>query len=478
MKNFPCLLFLMAAVAMNATAGKPNIVVILADDMGYGDPGCYNPQSKIATPHLDQLAREGMRFTDAHAPGPLCHPSRYGLMTGRYPFRTDVSRWPRQPLIEKGQVTLASFARNQGYHTAMVGKWHLGFRENGYDQLMPGGPMDCGFDSFFGLRASTDIPPYFYIRGDRAVTPPTGHIAGNLSQGWSPIQGSFWREGGNAPGLELKDILPRLTDEACTLINAQAGKKPGARRPLMLYLAYTAPHTPWLPAAGFVGKSGAGMYGDFVMMVDAQIGRVFVALEKAGMTQDTLLIFASDNGPVWYPTDVARFGHDAVGGLRGMKADAWEGGHRMPFIVRWPGRVKAGTVSDQTICFTDLLATIADICGTKLPASAGPDSFSFLPVLQGVHPAAMPIRGPIVMQAGSSSAMMIRSGDWKLIDRLGSGGFSKPSSIKANPGDPAVQLYNLRADPAETTNLAAMHPDKVEELISAMQAIVKRGSSR
>jgi len=452
-------------------AGKPNIVFILADDMGYGDPGCYNPQSKIATPNIDRLAREGMRFTDAHAPGPLCHPSRYGLLTGRYPFRTDVSLWPKQPLIEKGQVTIASLLRDEGYHTAMVGKWHLGFREDGYDQPLRGGPVDCGFDSFFGLRASTDIPPYFYIRGDGAVTPPTGHIAAHHSEGWSPTQGAFWREGGIAPGLELKDVLPKLTDEACAVINAHADKKPDAYQPLMIYLAFTAPHTPWLPAAEFAGKSGAGMYGDFVMMVDAQIGRVLAALEKAGMTRDTLLIFTSDNGPMWVSADVARLGHDAAGGLRGMKADAWEGGHRMPFIVRWPGRVKAGTVSEQTICFTDLLATFAEICGATLPIDAGLDSFSFLPVLEGRQPKGQPIRGPIVMQAGSSPAMMIRSGDWKLINQLGSGGFSKPSSIKPKPGDPAGQLYNLRNDLAETSNLYLKHPEIVARLEAEMQRI-------
>lgn len=452
---------------------KPNIVVILVDDMGYGDPHCFNPKSRIATPNIDRLAHEGMRFTDAHAPGPVCHPSRYGLMTGRYPFRTDITRWPKQPLIEKGQVTLASLLRDHGYHTAMVGKWHLGFRENGYDQPLPGGPLDCGFDSFFGLRASTDIPPYFFIRANRAVTPPTAQIAEHHSEGWSPIQGAFWRDGGIAPGLELKDVLPKLTDEACAVINAKAGNNPAAREPLMLYLAYTAPHTPWLPAAEFAGKSAAGMYGDFVMTVDAQIGRVLAALEKAGLSKNTLLVFTSDNGPVWNPADVARFGHDAVGGLRGMKADAWEGGHRMPFIVRWPERVKAGSTSDQTICFTDLLATCADVCGVKLPAGAGPDSFSFLPVLQGTHPADQPIRGPIVMQVGSSSSMMIRSGDWKLINQLGSGGFSQPRKIQAGPGDPAGQLYNLRDDLAETDNLYSKHPEIVARLTAELQRIVK-----
>jgi arylsulfatase A-like enzyme len=461
-----------------AAAKHPNILVVLADDMGYGDVGCYNPKSRIATPNIDRLAREGMRFTDAHAPGPLCHPSRYGLITGRYPFRTDITRWPKQPLLDKDQVTIASLLRTQGYRTAMVGKWHLGFHEEGYDQPLRGGPVDCGFDNFFGLRASTDISPYFYIRGDRAVAPPTGHVAEHHSEGWSPSQGAFWREGGIAPGLDLKDVLPKLTDEACVVINAQADQKPAARQPLMLYLAYTAPHTPWLPAAEFAGKSGAGMYGDFVMTVDAQIGRVLAALETADMTQDTLLVFTSDNGPMWLPADVARFGHDAAGGLRGMKGDAWEAGHRMPFIVRWPARIKPATVTDQTICLTDLLATFADLCGVTLPAGAGPDSFSFLPVLESRQRKDQPVRGPIVMRAGSSPAMTIRSGDWKLINQLGSGGFSQPKTIKPGPGDPAGQLYNLRADLSETNNLYLKHPEIVARLDAEMQRILKAEQSR
>ena len=473
-----CCLFLFCLAQLSFGAEKPNIVIVLVDDMGYGDPHCYNPQSKIATPNIDRLAREGMRFTDAHAPGPLCHPSRYGLMTGRYPFRTDVSRWSKQPLVEKGQVTIASLLKTAGYHTAMVGKWHLGFREEGYDQPLRGGPMDCGFDSFFGLRASTDIAPYFYIRGDHAVAPPTGKIATHHSEGWTPTQGEFWREGGIASGLDLKDVLPRLTDEVCTVINAQAKNDSTARKPLMLYLAYTAPHTPWLPAKEFAGKSGAGMYGDFVMMVDAQIGRVLATLEKAGMMQDTLLIFTSDNGPVWLPADVTRLGHDAVGGLRGMKSDVWEGGHRMPFIVRWPGKVKAGSESKQTICFTDLLATFADVCGAKLDDGDGPDSFSFLPVLLGQQPEDKPVRGPIVMLAGSTDAMMIRSGDWKLINQLGSGGFTKPNKIKPEPEDPAGQLYNLRDDLAETNNLYLKHPEIVARLQAEMKRIVESPVTR
>lgn len=458
---------------------KPNILLLLVDDMGYGDPGCYNPKSKIQTPHIDQLAKDGMRFTDAHAPGPLCHASRYGLMTGRFPFRTDVSKWPKQPLINERQMTIASLLKSQGYRTAMVGKWHLGFQENGYDQPLPGGPIARGFDSFFGLRASTDIPPYFYIRGDRAVTSPIETIAANQSEGWSPIQGAFWREGGIAPGMQLPEVLPNLTNEAIQVINSQAEANQENKKPFFLYCALTGPHTPWLPEPLFVNQSTVGMYGDFTMMVDAEIGRILAALEKTGQSKNTLVIFTSDNGPVWYEADKKKYNHDATAGLRGMKADAWEGGHRMPFIVRWPARVKTGSLSEQIICFTDLLATFAEIGGVKLPNDAAPDSFSILPVLEGTQPSDKPIRAPIVMRTGGEgSKMMIRSGDWKLINGLGSGGFSKPSNIKPEFGQPTVQLYNLRTDPGETTNLAAEHLDKIKELEAAMKNIVESGRSR
>ena len=451
-----------------AQAAHPNIVFILVDDMGYGDPGCYNPESKIPTPNIDALAREGMRFTDAHAPGPLCHMSRYGLLTGRYPFRANVSRWRKQPLIEPGQVTIASLLKSQGYRTAMVGKWHLGFEEKGYDKPLRGGPVDRGFDSFFGIRASTDIPPYFYIRGNRAVTPPTGKIEANNSDGWSPIQGAFWRAGGIAPDLNLKDVLPRFTDEAVKVIEDHAARKDD--KPLMLYLAYPAPHTPWLPSKEFVGRSRAGMYGDFTVMVDAMIGRVLKALDQAGMTKETLVVFSSDNGPVWFEADVKRLGHDASGGLRGMKADAWECGHRMPFIVRWPGRVKAGSLSRQTICFTDMLATFAGVVGAKLPPGAGPDSVDFSPVLLGRQPENQPIREALVIRSGGG-LMTIRMGDWKLIDGLGSGGFSKPRRVKPGRGDPPGQLYNLANDLGETKNLYLQKPQVVQRLLKKLAEI-------
>ena len=433
--------------------------------MGYGDPQCYNPESKIATPNIDALARQGTRFTDAHAPGPLCHMSRYGLLTGRFPFRTDVSKWPKQALIEPGQETIATLLKRAGYATAMVGKWHLGFEEQGYDRPLPGGPVDCGFDSFFGIRASTDIPPYFYISGDKAVSPPTDSISDHNSPGWTPIQGEFWRAGGIAPGLALKDVLPRFTEEAVSVIRSH--RERDADKPLFLYLAYPAPHTPWLPSPEFQGKSGAGMYGDFAMMVDAMIGQVLASLSEAGMAENTLVIFTSDNGPVWYEHDVERFQHDSSGGLRGMKADAWECGHRMPLIVKWPGKVAADAVSDQLLCFTDFMATFAAITQTELPEDAGPDSVDLLPIWLGrPHTKS---RETLVMKS-AGGLWVVRRGPWKLITGLGSGGFSEPKRIKPGPGDPEGQLYNLDEDRGETHNLYLQKPELVAELISEIRA--------
>jgi len=463
-------MFAAIAGAAEPTAA-PNIVFILVDDMGYGDPACCNASSKITTPHIDSLARDGMRFTDAHAAGPLCHMSRYGLLTGRYPFRTDVSRWPSHALIEPGQATLASILKSAGYRTAMVGKWHLGFEEEGYDQPLPGGPVDCGFDSFFGIRASTDIPPYFYINNDRAVDPPTEAIPANQSEGWSPIQGAFWRAGRIAPELALADVLPRFTDEAIAVLDNHAQRE--SRDPLFLYLAYPAPHTPWLPAEAYAGKSGAGMYGDFVMMVDAMIGRVLRKLEQTDMSDNTLLIFSSDNGPVWYDVDAQRFGHSSVGALRGMKADAWEGGHRVPFIARWPQQVPAGSTCDAVVSFVDMLATFADIQQRPLQANEGPDSFSILPLLRGAQKA----QRPSLALASGRGLKTIRQGPWKWIQGQGSGGFSKPRKNDPAPTDAPEQLYNLAEDLGETNNLYHDQPEKVRQLRRTWRQINDAGRS-
>ncbi len=446
----------------------PNILFVLVDDMGYGDAGCYNPHSKIPTPHIDRLAAEGMRFTDAHAAGPLCHVSRYGLMTGRYPFRGNSETWRRQATIESDQLTVGQLLQSGGYRTAMVGKWHLGFHENGYDQPLTGGPVDRGFHSYFGIRASTDIPPYFYIKGNRAVAPPTDRISANDSEGWSPIQGAFWRAGGIAPGLDLKYVLPRFTNEAIDVIWNHQQHHSDA--PLFLYLAYPAPHTPWLPFSRYQGKSRAGMYGDFMMMVDDHIGRVLSALDDSGLAKDTMVVFSSDNGPVWYDRDVDRFDHDSSGGLRGMKADAWECGHRMPFIVRWPGKVNPGSVSHQMIGFTDVMATLGAVAEIPLPADAAPDSFDFSSVLLGNREEGNPIRDSLVVYSGGGVAT-IRQGAWKLIQGLGSGGFSQPRRVQATPDGPKGQLYDLADDPGETKNLYLEKPEIVRRLNSELERI-------
>jgi arylsulfatase A len=469
------ILITLAAVLLASTVAlraaeprRPNIVFILADDLGYGDPRCFNSKSKIATPNIDRLAREGMRFTDAHAPGAVCVPSRYGLLTGRYPFRNTGTRNPTQgALIEPDRATIASVLKASGYATAMIGKWHLGFvggDQFDYSQPLRGGPVDHGFDYFFGQHASLDIPPYFFIENDRCIEPASGSVAASNSPDWSPVQGAFWRAGKIAPGFKHIEALPTYTRKAVEYVERRAHD---SARSFFLYLAFTAPHTPWLPTEAFRGKSLGGLYGDFVSQLDDAVGQVLAALDRAGLAGDTLVFFTSDNGPVWYPADVEKFGHAAAGGWRGMKGDAWEGGHRMPFIARWPGKIQPGTTCAETICFTDMIATFAALAGAKLPASAGEDSYDIGPMLRGEKRVA-PLREAAVVES-SSGLLAIRQGDWKLIPQLGSGGFTKPARIKPAPGEPPGQLYNLADDPGEQKNRYAEKPEIVERLTALLE---------
>jgi len=456
-----CLVLISCMTSSNdiAHAGKPNIVVILADDMGYGDCTANNPDSKIPTSNIDRLAKEGMRFTDAHSGGSSCIPSRYALMTGRFAVRASMSL-ANGPLIENGRMTLASLLRGHGYATAMVGKWHLGFdpflqnqqAPADYSKPLRGGPVDCGFDSFLGMHASLDLPPYFYIRDRSPVMPPTNDVAANSStdgpEGWNNIQGAFWRKGRIAPGLEFDQVTPRFFDEAVSVIQKNQTENKG--KPLFLYLALPSPHTPWLPLKEFRGKSGAGMYGDFVLQVDAGIGRILAALEAAGIDEDTLVLFSSDNGPVWYEKDIEKFGHDAVGGLRGMKFSSWEGGHRMPFLVRWPRRIAKGSDCRQPVAFSDVFATFAELVESKqLPEGTAEDSISFLPwLVDAGKPRAS--RPPIIHDRST-----IRDGDWKLI---------LPKQRRKSKNKSTTELYNLKSDLAEQTNLISQHPKIVERL--------------
>jgi arylsulfatase A-like enzyme len=458
--------------AVAADPAKPNIVFILADDMGYGDPHCFNAESKIPTPNIDQLASGGMRFTDAHAPGAVCVPSRYGLLTGRYPFRNTGVRNPAKgAMIEPSRPTIATVLRERGYATGMIGKWHLGF--DGGDRFesgapLRGGPVDHGFDTFFGQHASLDIQPYFFIDQDRCVEVPTGSVEASASPDWSPVQGAFWRAGKIAPSFKHVEALPTYTRKAVEYLEAR-GKLAVAvdSKPFFLYVAFTAPHTSWVPMEQFRGKSMGGLYGDFVAQVDDAVGQVLAALDRAGLSQNTLVIFTSDNGPVWYPEDVKKFGHSAAGNWRGMKGDAWEGGHRMPFIARWPGKIAAGTRCDQTISFTDMMATFAAVAGKPLAPNEGEDSYDLVPVLLGQATPGL-LREATVMES-SQGVLAIRQGVWKLIPHLGSGGFTKPATQKPAPGDPAGQLYNLADDPGETKNLYAEQPQVVQRLSALLE---------
>ncbi len=473
--TFTLITICVIALTTLAQNTKPNIVIILADDMGWGDPGCYNPQSKTPTPHLDRLAAQGMRFTDAHSPSGVCTPTRYGLLTGRYAWRTRLKSGVLQGydplLIEPGRMTIASMLKAQGYQTGAVGKWHLGFGEVkpvDYAKPLTPGPKAVGFDYFFGIPSSLDFVPYVYVENERATELPTATVADSLHQREGGA--GFWRGGPIAPSFKHADVLGMLTDKAVGFVQRQT-----KAQPFFLYLPLSAPHTPWLPSSEWRGKSGAGDYGDFVMQTDAAVGRVLKALQDAGLSDNTLVIFTSDNGAHWLPNEVERYGHAANGRWRGEKADIWEGGHRVPFIARWPGQIKAGSVNDELIGLTDMLATIAAITKVKLPQDAAEDSNDISPaLLRGKQRRA--IREAIVHHS-SDGTFGIRQGEWKLALGLGSHGFSEPKNLKPQPGEAQGQLYNLKTDPEERHNLWLSHPDIVARLTALLEKYQREGRS-
>ncbi len=443
-------------------SAEPNIVVILADDMGYGDPGAYNPSSKIPTPNIDRLAKQGMRFTDAHAAGTWCVPSRYGLLTGRYPMRTSLN-WTEESVIDSGRTTIASLLKEEGYQTGMVGKWHQGFgnisalKESGYTIDVEGGPADHGFDYYYGIPASLDIPPYFYIENNQVVEPPADSVAASQTpDATTSIQGAFWRAGKAAPNFEHGEVLPRFRDKAISFVEESQRNEEG--QPFFLYMALASPHTPWLPSEEFRGSSEAGMYGDFVVQTDSIIGQIMQKLDELKVKDNTLVVFTSDNGPVWFAPDREKFGHKATAELRGMKTDAWEGGHRVPFIARWPGKINAGSISNALIGFTDLLATFGEITGHQLAGTSQIDSESMLPILLGRKDS---VRSSLLIEDGA-----VRKGPWKLIFDYGMGGVHRnyrpasDSSIQEAEGE----LYNLNNDRSEQNNLYEENPAKVKEL--------------
>jgi arylsulfatase A-like enzyme len=497
MRRLALAMILVVAAATGAAAqSRPNVVLILADDLGYGDVGAFYPAGRIPTPHLDRLAREGLRFTDAHTPSAVCTPTRYGLLTGRYPWRTRLSRgvlWGNgDALIEPGRTTLASLLKDAGYHTAGIGKWHLGLRWGvaagatadrttntetaavdwiDYTARISDGPTHHGFTEFFGLPASLDMRDYVYIDGDRVHEPPSTTIAGAASS-----VPAFHRPGRAGASFRPERVLAELTSRAVQYVRAH-GNSP---QPFFLYFALASPHTPVLPTAAFAGRTGLGPYADFVAETDAAIGDLLRALDETGAAQRTLVIFASDNGPAPIANLIESLraqGHDSAGGWRGAKQDLYEGGHRVPFIVKWPGVIPSGTTSRALVGLVDVLATIADVVGRPLPDGAGEDSVTFLPVLR--QPAAgLERSAALVVQSGNGS-LAVREGRWKLCLAPGSGGLSAPRPGAADEqGLPPVQLFDLDADPTETKNLQAAHPDIVRRLTARLEEYRKTGRSR
>lgn len=463
---------------------NPNIVYILADDMGYGDLSCLNPDSKIRTAHLDRLAANGMAFTDAHASSAVCTPSRYSILTGRYNWRSRLKSsvlFGYDPhLIEPGRLTVASYLKNHGYHTAMIGKWHLGWdwattdgqpvAKDGanvdFTGPVTGGPDDCGFDYTYGHCGSLDMPPYVYVENGKVTALPD-RLTGNKEKF------TWWREGPTGADFDHEDVLPNFTRRGVNYIEEHAA----ADEPFFLYFPVPAPHTPILPTPEFRGKSGTNAYGDFCLMVDDVAGQLMEAVEHAGVADNTLFIFTSDNGcsPQADFEDLASYGHHPSFVFRGHKADIYEGGHRIPLLIQWPDGIEAGSVSDETVCLTDLLATCADLMGTPLPDNAGEDSVSNLPVWRG-NSLDSSLREATVHHSIDGS-FSIRKGPWKLEMCPGSGGWSAPKPGPACEDLPPIQLYNLDADIGERSNVYDQHPDIVEELKTLLTQYVENGRS-
>jgi arylsulfatase A len=479
-------------------ADRPNIIYILCDDLGYGDVRCLNADGKIATPNVDRLAAEGMIFTDAHSGSSVCTPTRYGVLTGRYSWRSRLQRGvlgglsPR--LIETNRLTVGQMLQDHGYHTACIGKWHLGMdwvklegklvtelniepRDEvwnvDYSKPISNGPNSVGFHYYFGISASLDMVPYTFIENDRVTELPTEDRSFAMMLGRTQGQ---TRQGPTAPGFDAADVLPKLTEKAVQYVNSRA-EAARQGQPFFLYLPFASPHTPILPTESWQGKSGLNPYADFVMETDWCVGQVLQAIEQAGLADDTLVIFTSDNGcsPQARYEELLPHGHNPSSVFRGHKADIFDGGHRVPFIVRWPARVKPGSSSAQLLCLTDLIATCAEIVGTRLPDDAGEDSVSFLPALLGTD------RGPLreaVVHHSINGSFAIRQGPWKLELCPDSGGWSAPRPGRDKTDQlPPIQLYNMQQDIGETHNVQDQHPDVVAQLTGLLEQYVAQGRS-
>lgn len=457
-----------------ADESMPNILFILTDDLGYGDVQCLNPQrGKIKTPNFDKLAAQSMVFTDAHGGSSVCSPTRYGIMTGRYAWRTSLQKGVLQnespPLISPDRLTFPKLLKAHGYQTAGFGKWHLGMDAplNGEEilinQPIRNGPVTRGFDSYF----CTDFrffAPFMFIENDRF----TGQPLFNRTK-----LGAKYGAGTTLKPDDFSHILPTVCDRAI----AKLGEFAKSTQPFFIYLAFCASHDLYVPTDAWKGKSGLGTYADYVMETDAEIGRVLEALEKSGKADNTLVFFTSDNGCAPYAgvKQMEAKGHYPSADKRGYKSDIWDGGHHVPFLVRWPGKVKEGTTNSQTVCLTDLIATCAEILGEKLPDNAAEDSVSLLPILRGQL---QPPKHDAVVHHSIDGNFAIRQGKWKLEFCAGSGGWGDPKNGSKKAKElPPMQLYDLSADPAETHNVEAANPAVVQKLTTLMEKYVADGRS-
>lgn len=470
---------------------QPNIIYILADDLGYGDIGAFNPYGKIKTPAIDQLAAEGMRFTDAHTSSAVCTPTRYGILTGRYnwrsPLKSSVLTGASKALIPKERTTVASLLKKQGYHTAFIGKWHLGwdwalkstdstlgegwnhedFNNIDFSKPIANGPNSLGFDYAYGHSGSLDMAPYVYVENGKATMVPDSITEDTGKYTW-------WRKGPTSKDFIHEDVTPNFFRKSFAHIKERANKE----EPFFLYLALPSPHTPILPTEEWQGKSDINPYADFMMMIDDYMGQLAEVLKETGIEEETMVIFTSDNGcsPQADFAVLAEKGHDPSYVFRGHKADIYEGGHRVPFIVKWPQKVQPGSSSDQTICTTDFFATVAEITGAQPQENEGEDSFSMLPLLMG-SPTSNYGRTSIVHHSINGS-FALRKGKWKLIFAPGSGGWSSPKpNSEEEKNLPAYQLYDLTTDIAEQQNLQDEYPEIVEELKAEMASLISNGRS-
>jgi len=500
-------------MAQHDVVKKPNVIIILADDMGYGDVSSNNPSARTNTPNIDRMAQQSIVFTDAHSGGAVCTPSRYGLITGRYYFRVPqrhdfLGYLP--PLIEEGRETIGALMQRAGYNTAAVGKWHLGLNWQLKDSSKPqiptlqdktatntdftknvtGGPNSLGFSYSYLLPASLDMPPYTFVKNNNVVDPDV-MLTANAYPKTLPAtsfvwdrkytnendvyweRGVWWRNGEMSRSFKMENCLDTLVEQGLSFIEDQTKANP--QKPFMLYLALTGPHTPWLPNKQFKGSSNMGTYGDFIAQVDNYVAQVNAKLKQLKIEDNTIVIFTSDNGAPWAEDDIQVYSHQSNFTRRGQKGDIWDGGHHIPLIIRWPNQIKERFVYTQTVSLIDIMATFSELTGQPIKKSYGEDSYSFYKVIK--DRAATPIRDEIIY-ISSRNMLAIKKGNWKFIDGLGSGGFTEPGKLKPVEGGPLGQLYNLETDPLEKNNLYLQYPAKVKELMTQLYKLKAQGYSK